>query len=195
MSSSSASMNRACATPASVAARTTTRPSGRCQAVAVEPSASGAVPGAAAAHQAEAVRAGRGDDVLDHASLTRICAGRSAALPGTFARMRLVDAVSLRSRRRKLRLFLDEVRPDARDDGARRRGRRGRLRGRRRPVRAAARTTSSRSSIRGRRGSRRSGCTTAPASAAATPRSPTSRATPARCRSPTRRSTSSSRTP
>ena len=34
-------MNRAWATPASVAARTTTRPSGRCQAVAVEPSASG----------------------------------------------------------------------------------------------------------------------------------------------------------
>ena len=34
-------------------------------------------------------------------------------MPGTFARMRLVDAVSLRSRRRKLRLFLDEVRPTA----------------------------------------------------------------------------------
>ena len=36
-----------------------------------------------------------------------------AAAPGTFARMKLVDAVSLRSRRRKLRLFLDELRPTA----------------------------------------------------------------------------------
>ena len=41
----------------------------------------------------------------------RYRARRSAAPPGTFARMKLVDAVSLRSRRRKLRLFLDEVRP------------------------------------------------------------------------------------
>jgi hypothetical protein len=32
---------------------------------------------------------------------------------GTFAAMRLADAVSLRSRRRKLRLFLDELRPTA----------------------------------------------------------------------------------
>jgi SAM-dependent methyltransferase len=38
---------------------------------------------------------------------------RRAAGRGTFARMRLVDAVSIRSRRRKLRLFLDEIRPTA----------------------------------------------------------------------------------
>ena len=38
--------------------------------------------------------------------------GRIAVRAGTFARnMKLADAVSLRSRRRKLRLFLDEVRP------------------------------------------------------------------------------------
>jgi len=39
---------------------------------------------------------------------------RIAARGGTFARnMKLADAVSLRSRRRKLRLFLDELRPTA----------------------------------------------------------------------------------
>lgn len=36
---------------------------------------------------------------------------RAAALLATVGRMKLVDAVSLRSRRRKLRLFLDEMRP------------------------------------------------------------------------------------
>ena len=36
-----------------------------------------------------------------------------AASPGTFAQMGFVDSVSLRSRRRKLRLFMDELRPTA----------------------------------------------------------------------------------
>ena len=80
-------------------------PRGRSRAVG-----EGATPGAAAAHQTEPIRATRGDDVLDHrADASR--RGRNAASPGTFARMKLVDAVSLRSRRRKLRLFLDELRP------------------------------------------------------------------------------------
>ena len=118
------------------------------------PSASGAVPGAAAAHQAEAVRAGRGDDVLEHVRLTRICPGRSAAA----ARYLRPDE----ARRRRLAPLAPEEAPalprrdapDGRDDRARRRRRRGRLRRRRRPVGLRARTTSSRSSIRGRRGSR-----------------------------------------
>lgn len=38
---------------------------------------------------------------------------RASGRAGTVARMTLADAVSLRSRRRKLRLFLDELRPDA----------------------------------------------------------------------------------
>src|SRR5205814_8137886 len=37
----------------------------------------------------------------------------SAAAGATVARMTLADAVSLRSRRRKLRLFLEEMRPTA----------------------------------------------------------------------------------
>lgn len=41
----------------------------------------------------------------------RVAAGRRAAPPGTFARVKLVDAVSLRSRRRKLQLFLEELHP------------------------------------------------------------------------------------
>ena len=105
-------MKRAWATPASVAARTTTRPSGRCQAVAVEPSASG--PSQVPLRHIRRRRYGPvGVTTSSIIVLDGICSGRSAALPGTFARMKLVDAVSLRSRRRKLRLFLDELRPTA----------------------------------------------------------------------------------
>ena len=79
--------------------------------------------------------------------------------PYCCALMRLADAISLRSRRRKFGALPGDDAADGGDDRARRRRRRRRLR--RGGVRAGCgRSTSSRSSTRGRSGSRRSGSTT-----------------------------------
>ena len=73
-----------------------------------------ATPRTAAEHQAQAVRPTWSDDVFDHLGPTVTFApARMAAPPGTFAPMKLVDAVSLRSRKRKLRLFREALRPTA----------------------------------------------------------------------------------
>src|SRR5262249_4921881 len=69
-------------------------------------------PGAAAAGEAQSVRPGGCDDVLDHMRTTLTArAERRAAL--YLRAVKLVDAVSLRSRRRTLRWFLDEMQPTA----------------------------------------------------------------------------------
>ena len=126
VSSSSASMKRASSTARSHEARTTTRPSRSCCAAAQRP------PASFACHEAVPAvsRSEYGPVALSTASTIE----PAYRPPRTryFLAMRLADAISLRSRRRKLQLFLDELRPDARRHRARRRRRRARLRRRRR---------------------------------------------------------------
>ena len=95
--------------------------------------------------------------------------------------MRLADALSLRSRRRKLDLFLERAPSHGGDDRARRRRGRGLARRGGRASPAARRTTSSRSATRGPSGSPRSVSTTVRDSGRGIRASRTSRATRARC--------------
>ena len=171
-------MNRAALETLAGWARTTTRPSGRCHATAAVPSARGALQ--VLLRLIRWSRYGPCGVTTSSTMCTRTYrVGRRAALPGTFARMRFVDAVSLRSRRRKLRLFLDELHPTSAttvlDVGVDEIGF-----GAEGGHSGCGTTTSSRSSTPGATASRRSACTTARASAGATRRSPTSKGTRAR---------------
>ena len=109
VSSSSASMKRASSIARSHEARTTTRPSWSCCADAQRPPAGAPsrslVPAVSRSEYGPAARSTAstiGASLLGDPWLTRYLRA-----------MRLVDAVSLRSRERKLRLFLDELQPTA----------------------------------------------------------------------------------
>lgn len=74
--------------------------------------AQGGRPAPARPHVAQEVRPSRSERRLDHVAGPYFEARRADG-GGTVAPMRLADAVSIRSRRRKLRLFFEEMRPTA----------------------------------------------------------------------------------